>query len=82
MLGVDSDTVGPSPRGWGERLQTRPLSRWQRTIPTRVGRTMSRPEKASIATDHPHAGGETYNDLAQRVLNPGPSPRGWGERAG
>ena len=71
---------GPSPRGWGERGVTSAVHHSDRTIPTRVGRTLL-PSLFPIATpDHPHAGGENIEGRGTRVSDHGPSPRGWGER--
>src|SRR5436309_524547 len=51
-----------------------------RTIPTRVGRTISGPSEGTARPDHPHAGGEN-NSVTDKTENEyGPSPRGWGER--
>ena len=49
---------GPSPRGWGERLGSRQIATFARTIPTRVGRTTKRILERLGKADHPHAGGE------------------------
>ena len=70
---------GPSPRGWGERVDRRGWTRTERTIPTRVGRTQTGRTQTGMEPDHPYAGGENRFGLAQRRRHPGPSPRGWGE---
>src|SRR5438445_12131813 len=53
--------LGPSPRGWGERLWRKDNWTEERTIPTRVGRTLKTVKKRENWADHPHAGGE--NDV-------------------
>ncbi len=70
---------GPSPRGWGERGRWRARRGAGRTIPTRVGRTLSSGVAMLVMPDHPHAGGENEREDSQAVLQAGPSPRGWGE---
>src|SRR5437899_3295167 len=57
-------SYGPSPRGWGELVSVLMPSSPQRTIPTRVGRTLSRPLTNKILPDHPHAGGENEADVS------------------
>ncbi len=70
---------GPSPRGWGEQPILLLINVFQRTIPTRVGRTSPSVTRAHGCADHPHAGGE--NGFRKRQVDQlgGPSPRGWGE---
>ncbi len=71
--------VGPSPRVWGElRLSQSKETRW-RTIPTRVGRTLSAPPAHPPRADHPHACGENVALAYYLPYNVGPSPRVWGE---
>ena len=76
-----SSPSGPSPRGWGEPRRAASRPRRIRTIPTRVGRTNLRRRSKSKSTDHPHAGGENPPDVLHSDPDPGPSPRGWGERS-
>src|ERR1035437_7652493 len=59
LQGVARD--GPSPPGWGAPLPVSCYRTSTRTIPTRVGSTLSRPHAASPDADHPHAGGEHQN---------------------
>ena len=68
---------GPSPRAWGEPVGG--LNRNDRTIPTRVGRTLKR-LNAPVTADHPHARGENEPGRARGFT--GPSPRAWGEPGG
>src|ERR1035437_10157970 len=49
---------GPSPRGWGALLGLTATLLAGRTIPTRVGSTISSACSWYLAADHPHAGGE------------------------
>ncbi len=53
-----------------------------RTIPTRVGRTWRACGCVTCSPDHPHAGGENFGGDHRAPPRVGPSPRGWGERAG
>ena len=71
---------GPSPRGWGERFESRNHSLHGRTIPTWVGRTPAASSAAFSLSDHPHVGGENESVKFGGQLLTGPSPRGWGER--
>ncbi len=70
---------GPSPRGWGERLDQNFRDCQLRTIPTRVGRTAAGTGGIKLTADHPHAGGENMPSLIAEGVRYGPSPRGWGE---
>ena len=70
--------VGPSPRGWGIPLTSTNSCRPSRTIPTRVGNTLSASLDARQLTDHPHAGGEYLCPNYGPGTRVGPSPRGWG----
>ena len=72
-------SIGPSPRGWGELKQARFYALNERTIPTRVGRTVIRCPDWGHSEDHPHAGGENCSAPASQGAAVGPSPRGWGE---
>ena len=49
---------GPSPRGWGKRIENETFPSPFRTIPTRVGKTKLRTNLFNLYADHPHAGGE------------------------
>ncbi len=71
---------GPSPRGWGELPAIQKGKGHSRTIPTRVGRTATPPNKPKTKTDHPHAGGENHRRPPSPKGKTGPSPRGWGEQ--
>ncbi len=51
-----------------------------RTIPTHVGRTLSTTVIPTPGPDHPHARGENARALGISILDPGPSPRTWGEQ--
>ncbi len=52
---------GPSPRAWGELAQVVAVRFDDRTIPTRVGRTIATPQPPVCITDHPHARGENHD---------------------
>ena len=70
---------GPSPRVWGELLRLCSCGSFLRTIPTRVGRTVSPFTPRPRMADHPHACGENGSAFFWLVFRPGPSPRVWGE---
>ena len=72
---------GPSPRVWGELQNLQKISRFIRTIPTRVGRTSNCATARCPPSDHPHACGENTTALILESSRNGPSPRVWGERA-
>ena len=69
---------GPSPRGWGNRLDCRFDVRPCRAIPTRVGKSAASSVDTLSQTGHPHAGGEISTWIAPVTGSYGPSPRGWG----
>ena len=71
---------GPSPRAWGERHISLFAGYIARTIPTRVGRTISTSSAGAFGPDHPHARGENGSRTAPTFPATGPSPRAWGER--
>ena len=72
--------IGPSPRGWGELSGVLVVVWLWRTIPTRVGRTITPGNQCDPAPDHPHAGGENSGSASKLRATIGPSPRGWGEQ--
>ena len=80
MPAANIPTDGPSPRTWGERPASRAVSFRLRTIPTHVGRTISRYPPCHPHADHPHARGENALVNVPTVNYRGPSPRTWGER--
>ena len=73
-----ADSGGPSPRGWGARHRLERIAVAHRTIPTRVGSTMTCADAQPSRPDHPHAGGEHASRLVLGSVKSGPSPRGWG----
>ena len=73
---------GPSPRVWGEQVQTVKASDKLRTIPTRVGRTIFIWVWSPPRADHPHACGENRVHHHPAHFSRGPSPRVWGEQLG
>ncbi len=74
--------IGPSPRAWGERRCRAFCNAVNRTIPTRVGRTLRRQKPRRKKSDHPHARGENRYVTGSVAEVSGPSPRAWGEREG
>ena len=73
---------GPSPRAWGEPVLPEEAPDAVRTIPTRVGRTLTSSTKRFRSADHPHARGENVICHELWAFYNGPSPRAWGERGG
>ena len=71
---------GPSPRAWGKRVcvAVHPLD--ARTIPTGVGKTITRNAPLRHVRDHPHGRGENARNGISIDANGGPSPRAWGKR--
>ena len=67
----DQPSLGPSPRAWGFRLSRARRHRHGRTIPTRVGISVSREGHYGQTADHPHARG----DNRRALLGPCSSPR-------
>ena len=55
------------------------MSRADRIIPARAGKTTSGIKLLLAIADHPRAGGENLVDNASQVLHPGSSPRGRGK---
>ena len=70
---------GPSPHAWGEPRTGPELSRRNRTIPTRVGRTCNYWRLCPCCADHPHTRGENPGVASAEVFKSGPSPHAWGE---
>ncbi len=70
---------GPSPRGWGKRCIGCMVTLPTRSIPTRVGKTLAKSISWNSTAVHPHAGGENLSARGSRLLQGGPSPRGWGK---
>ena len=68
-------TDGPSPRAWGKPLTFVDLANGDRTIPTRVGKTLMLITSLTSVADHPHARGENpdilYNDARQHTTSCG-----------
>ena len=58
VLAFGPRNLGPSPRAWGSRRNVRHSFDRQRTIPTRVGSTLTVASSEYVCADHPHARGE------------------------
>ena len=71
---------GPSPRGWGNRSQSKSGLQEVRAIPTWVGKSARSDLFASILPGHPHVGGEIIHVGFFSLALEGPSPRGWGNQ--
>ena len=74
------DSSGPSPRAWGPRLLARRIERQGRSIPTRVGTSLSYSSPVCARSVHPHARGDLTCRNQGVQLKGGPSPRAWGPR--
>ena len=77
-LSMRHGAVGPSPRAWGSRVSSSTAREHSRTIPTRVGITISERLENRSSSDHPHARGDHNSCDATRASSFGPSPRAWG----
>ena len=71
---------GPSPRGWGNHAREDPFNWGQRSIPTRVGKSLEAASHPLAGAVHPHAGGEIWDKPVEEICKNGPSPRGWGNQ--
>ena len=71
--------TGPSPHAWGELGNPGQPPTTDRTIPTRVGRTLSRGLARPMWLDHPHTRGENIEQVQNVTPEVGPSPHAWGE---
>ena len=70
---------GPSPRVWGKHGVFPEGQSAQRTIPTRVGKTLPDNAPRPRRSDHPHACGENGQLHFAASQFRGPSPRVWGK---
>ena len=73
-----SSICGPSPRAWGSRSHNSEPFLDLRTIPTRVGITLTPPPAEVEPADHPHARGDHTGQRGIMTPAHGPSPRAWG----
>ena len=78
---IDSCTAGLSPRGRGNRRPWHSPGSGAGTIPARAGEPRSARRWSWNRWDYPRAGGGTDQELAERSLHEGLSPRGRGNRA-
>ncbi len=69
---------GSSPRVWGSRTRWRCACRWQRFIPTRVGKSPPATSPPAAPAVHPHACGEVLFSSHRGKVTVGSSPRVWG----
>ena len=72
---------GPSPRGWGNHRRCPARIVRRRAIPTWVGKSIAPEARKDLNPGHPHVGGEILPMNGSSTVHPGPSPRGWGNRA-
>ena len=71
--------MGSSPRVWGQVLDLLKHLLDRRIIPTRVGTRRQTRDVKAVDEDHPHACGDKNITIMNRTLNPGSSPRVWGQ---
>ena len=70
---------GPSPHAWGKRYHNMQYQQIERTIPTRMGKTLFVKQEKFLYPDHPHTHGENFlKEFLLRLLL-GPSPHAWGK---
>ena len=72
--------TGPSPRAWGLLTRIPETAFQNRSIPTCVGFTHSKPGPAGPGTVHPHVRGVYASSTSTASSHSGPSPRAWGLR--
>ena len=73
------ETLGSSPRVWGQDKKQIRIGFFARIIPTRVGTSWEAPTRRIRKEDHPHACGDKLTLILSAVLYPGSSPRVWGQ---
>ena len=71
--------LGSSPRVWGQAVDVTKYGVIYGIIPTRVGTRRISPPIAKYPRDHPHACGDKFYGLFNRLLRHGSSPRVWGQ---
>ena len=71
---------GSPPRGWGKPTANPIPHHPHRFTPTRVGKTIMASTTPTIASVHPHAGGENSAPSRLACRRCGSPPRGWGKR--
>ena len=72
-------TLGSSPRVWGQACLLAPLLSFLRIIPTRVGTRTLHTHSCPPSQDHPHACGDKSHLLRYNPFFAGSSPRVWGQ---
>ena len=78
---VRRNSVGSSPRVWGQGLTPHTLGSVVPIIPTRVGTSDEELMNELKKRDHPHAYGDKGTRRLNRSQSPGSSPRVWGQVA-
>ena len=71
--------AGSSPRVWGQASFGYRLPSLMGIIPTRVGTSFLRRQRAQAVWDHPHACGDKRMCVYSITLKIGSSPRVWGQ---
>ena len=75
----NADTLGSSPRVWGQGKRSDVVASARGIIPTRVGTSRSGRNGRRNVEDHPHACGDKYAGLRVKACKKGSSPRVWGQ---
>ena len=79
MIRGDGDKTGSSPRVWGQVNHGHAKGFRPRIIPTRVGTRSSCTVLFFCGKDHPHACGDKWYPLQEKIDARGSSPRVWGQ---
>ena len=73
------NTIGSSPRVWGQEEGTVVSAVDGRIIPTRMGTSCEFKTRRKVMRDHPHAYGDKASPNSGLVFGKGSSPRVWGQ---
>ena len=73
------NSVGSSPRVWGQGHRFTIAEITARIIPTRVGTRITITRTFYVVKDHPHACGDKRLGVSDVVVKRGSSPRVWGQ---
>ena len=76
---LSSLVLGSSPRVWGQGFSCASYCCASGIIPTRVGTSGSVPAYLTGDKDHPHACGDKLTSPSTLPIDPGSSPRVWGQ---
>ena len=76
---TQEQTLGSSPRVWGQVINADKQFCFIRIIPTRVGTRYPIQESTAPKKDHPHACGDKFGNSKLFFTTTGSSPRVWGQ---